>query len=231
MINVENALTRINRFAETGYLAGIILKRGWRNQRAVYDFLRSHLPKGSVKIVVPRQVHGADIAIAGSRGRVRNMSADGLLSLNPDVCLTIRTADCIPVLLADPGSGLFGAVHVGWRGLVAGILEETFFQIRNSGGSPGEMICYMGPAIGKCCFEVGDEVAAFFDDQYIVNRKGRLSVDMPGYTRNKIVESGVDESNLVVDNNCTSCGDGRYYSYRRDGEAPVQMVSFICRSQ
>jgi copper oxidase (laccase) domain-containing protein len=88
----------------------------------------------------------------------------------------------------------------------------------------------LGPSIGNCCYEVGDEVAALFEDHVISKRNDRFFVDLPKALKNKLISLGVRESNVGESPGCTSCLPDKYYSYRRDGKAPIQMVSFILKS-
>ncbi len=213
-------------FGSLGYTAGIVEKSAWKKQDQMYDFIADRDNGRKRDIIIPEQTHSADIAVVDNNSMAAGLSADGLLSESADICLTVRTADCIPLIFADP-SGLFGIVHVGWRGFAAGILNELFIEVRKRGRDAENSSVHLGPSIGKCCFEVGDEVAALFDDDFIEERNGRFYVDLPGAARNIISAYGVRETNVEISSECTCCGKERFYSYRRDGIAPIQMVSYI----
>lgn len=213
-------------FGSLGYIAGIVEKSDWKEQDQIYDFIADRDNGRKRDIIIPKQTHSADIAVVDNNSISAGLSADGLLSESADICLTVRTADCIPLIIAD-SSGIFGIVHVGWRGFAAGILDELFIEVRKRGYDAENSSVHLGPSIGKCCFEVGDEVAALFDDDFIEERNSRFYVDLPGAAWNIISAYGVKETNVEISSDCTCCGGDRFYSYRRDGFAPIQMVSYI----
>lgn len=143
---------------------------------------------------------------------------DALITAEPGLLLTIRTADCIPVLIADPVRRAVAAIHAGWRGTVSGIAGKTVKKMTESFSSdPGDLIAAIGPGIGKCCFEVGPEVAAQFaiDGMY---------VDLADANRRDLISEGV--SRIAVGAPCTCCQAGLFHSFRRD-KAHGRMVSAI----
>jgi polyphenol oxidase len=156
-------------------------------------------------LALARQVHGADVieVAPGSSGVVGE--ADGLIARAPGVVIGILTADCAPVLLhGDEGVAV---LHAGWRGLVAGVVEEG---IRALGGARR---AWGGPAIRACCYEVGPEVVDAFEARGLpVSRRDR--VEPATAAAAALRSAGV--SSITVSEVCTSC-DERYYSYRRDG--------------
>jgi polyphenol oxidase len=95
-------------------------------------------------------------------------AGDALLTAEPGILLTVRTADCLPVLLVDARLRVIAAVHAGWRGALARVIEKTVGELRRMFGSaPGNLVAALGPAIGSCCYEVGDEVVDAFRAQFI----------------------------------------------------------------
>jgi YfiH family protein len=183
------------------------------------------------------QVHGARIVVvrAGDDpAEVARQQADGLCSDLAGVAVGIYVADCVPVLLADPRTGAFAAVHAGWRGTVAGILPVAIETMaRAYGSAPADLRVALGPAIGRCCFEVGPEVASAFAGWpgAVLEEPGRKPhVDLRLVLRQQAVVAGVSE--VFVDGGaaCTSCDpEGRFYSYRRDASRTGQHVGFITR--
>lgn len=226
----KNSHLVIGHFNDMGFTAGMILKAEWQSQDDVYNFIRQKLLPPKKELVVPTQVHGAEILVLDENDMTPTREVDGTFSRSPAHCLTVTTADCIPMLMADPVSGFFAAVHIGWRGLVGGIAENSFRQAKELGMVPAEMKIYLGASIGVCCFEVGHEVAVLFEDQHVQVRNGRSFVDLRNAVRNKIMALGVAQSNIGGADACTYCNPDRYYSCRRDKNAPVQMVSFIFKS-
>jgi YfiH family protein len=134
--------------------------------------------------------------------------ADGHASAAEGVAAMVLAADCLPVVLGAQGA--VAAVHAGWRGLVAGVLEEGVRALREVGGS-GEVVAVLGPCAGPCCYEVGEEVHAAFRGAH---REGRL-IDLRAIASDRLLAAGVAEVRDVVA--CTIC-DERYFSHRREGE-------------
>lgn len=227
--NVETT-GEIKIFQSLGFSAGVVSKGHWKKQEDIYNEIAGRLPETDIRIIRPKQTHSAEILQIEEIGNLSGPVADGLIADSEKVCLTVRTADCIPVLFAGKSAGIYGILHIGWRGLAGGIIESLFNRLKGLKIRPGDLVFYLGPSIGKCCFEIGDEVSALFDDVYIYKKNGRYFADLPGVSRNKIVRCGVKENDIWVSPECTFCERGRYYSYRRDGAAPLQMVSYIFKT-
>jgi len=134
--------------------------------------------------------------------------ADGHATAAVGVAAMVLAADCLPVVLGAEGA--VAAVHAGWRGLAAGVLEEGVRALRDVGGG-GEIVAVIGPCAGVCCYEVGEEVHAAFADAY---RDGRL-IDLRALARDRLLAAGVSKVSDVPA--CTVC-DERFFSYRREGE-------------
>lgn len=172
-----------------------------------------------------RQVHGAT-AVAARPGRVEE--GDALFTHTPGQVLAVVTADCVPVLLAAPDA--VAAVHAGWRGIVAGVVPATIERL----ATPAEaMTAWIGPAIGACCYEVGDEVAA----QVIgasgargasiarPGPRGRPHLDLRAAVARQLARAGVTAIRTI--DVCTRCDEARLWSYRRDGRRAGRNVALI----
>ncbi|CAM3810039.1 Laccase domain protein YfiH [Vibrio aerogenes CECT 7868] len=155
------------------------------------------------------------------------IDADGVFTETPGVVCAVMTADCLPVLMTNAVGNQVAAVHAGWRGLADGILENScrFFS--------GEIIAWMGPAIGKDAFEVGEDVVeAFtsFDGEAIkafkphTHHQGKWLADLALLATQRFNRQGVTA--VFHSNQCTFSHSGRYFSYRRDGVTGRQ-ASFI----
>ncbi|MGH2793395.1 MAG: peptidoglycan editing factor PgeF [Actinomycetota bacterium] len=166
-----------------------------------------------------RQVHGTRIVKVdgGVRGAGWDSpahvipDADALWTDEPDVGLVVLTADCVPILLADRDAGRIAVVHSGWRGLVAGIIEESVGAV----GNPDALVAFIGPAVGPCCYEVGEEVAAPAEARLgdVVRRRGdRTHLDLWRGATIALARSGVRE--IWPAALCTKCEPGRFYSHR-----------------
>jgi purine-nucleoside/S-methyl-5'-thioadenosine phosphorylase / adenosine deaminase len=163
-----------------------------------------------------RQVHGTVVqrvsAQDGSGGEAVAIDADGHATTLRGVGVMVLVADCLPVVLGSEGA--VAALHAGWRGLAAGVLEEGVRAVRELGGE-GEIAAVIGPGAGPCCYEVGEEVHAAFDERSTPGRRsaGR-NLDLPGLARERLEAAGVARVEDV--GVCTVC-DRRYFSHRREG--------------
>lgn len=143
------------------------------------------------------------------------------------IALSVITADCVPIVLAGP-RGL-AAVHAGWRGIVGGVVPAT---LEAAGGGSGWR-AWIGPAIGACCYEVGDDVAAQVaaasaPEVVIPGPAGKPHLDLVAAVRRQLSAAGVEEVRSVPD--CTRCDSERLYSYRREGKGAGRNMAFIWRS-
>jgi len=135
--------------------------------------------------------------------------------------IAIKTADCIPILLVDERRRAVAAVHAGWRGTVAGIAAGAVEAMRRRFGTdPRDVHAAIGPGIGKCCFEVGPEVAAEFGE------RGRAHIDLAAANRGRLLEAGVTPERIYTSNLCTKCRAEEFHSFRRDGAAAGRLYSF-----
>ncbi len=160
------------------------------------------------------QVHGTVVERVGEGstppeddGAQPTLEADGHAVAVPGVAAMVLTADCIPVVLGAQGA--VASLHAGWRGLVAGVLEEGVTALRDVGGG-GEIVAIVGPCAGSCCYEVGEEVHAAFGGSH---RHGS-NIDLRAIAHERLLSAGVTEVRDA--GGCTIC-DERYFSYRREG--------------
>jgi YfiH family protein len=228
---IEEGVYIFDNLRAAGFMAGTVLKGAWRNQAEIYDFVGTEILSGKKTIISPIQTHSSEIVFIHDPSNTDNNNADGIMSDSKEVCLTVKTADCIPILLADPSTGVFGAVHVGWRGFLAGIVEELLAEISERGLRPESIRFGLGPSIGKCCFETGEEVAVLFDESSVSVKHQAMLVDLKGAAIEKLLAAGVAAGNIEDVDDCTACSGEKYYSYRKTGDASLQMVSFIFRSE
>lgn len=178
-----------------------------------------------------RQVHGRRVLVidgAVPRADVGALDADGLAAAHPGLAVAVRSADCVPLLLAAPRLGAVAAVHAGWRGVVAGIAAEAIARLEALGAAPGELLAALGPCIGPCCFEVGEEVAAQFPLDVRRPRAGRKpTVDLRAALRLQLGAAGLRGTHISADAPCTYCDPDRLPSYRREGAAAGRITSWI----
>lgn len=183
-----------------------------------------------------RQVHGRDVLVAnGDAVALRELEADALVAEpRSGHAVAVRVADCVPVLLADPASGRVAAVHAGWKGVEARVVEAT---LRRMEGDARRFAAAIGPCIGPCCFEVGADVgariAAVSSPVVVVRRAGEKAfVDLRAAVRAQLralglADEAIDDVPGAGPEGCTRCDGGRYYSFRRDGDASGRLVGVI----
>ncbi len=222
-------IIQYDHFDKLGFTAGIIQKGPWDSKEEQYRKIEMGIANDDMQIIIPKQCHGSDVLIMEQDNQIAAQSFDGVISTNNGYCLTISTADCLPLLLADPVSVTFGAIHIGWRGLLGGIVENMFHEIKNLDIGFNRLYISLGPAIGDCCFEVGPEVAVLFEDRCVRRENGKSYLDIRGAVLEKLLSFGVLRNKVENVRECTSCDSEKYYSFRRDGNSPIQMVSYICK--
>jgi len=169
-----------------------------------------------------RQVHGRDYRWCNGPGTFHDFEADALLSREAGSALAVRTADCLPVLLADPGTGMAAAVHAGWRGTVANIVADTIEAMTNSGAERSRIVASLGPCIGPCCFAIDRDTAATLAtcadgaENHVKSEHGRYSADLSAINREQLLASGILPRHIEILSACTSCHPERFFSHRRD---------------
>ena len=155
---------------------------------------------------------------------------DALISNQPGTLLAVRTADCLPILIADPRNRAVAAVHAGWRGTIQEIAPKTVQAMaREFGSRPEDLVVAIGPGIGYCCFAVGPEVAVQFAP-YFPERKDlseRAEVDLTEATIRQLRRNDAGVRQIAGSGLCTVCQPEHFHSYRRDREAAGRMVAAI----
>ena len=122
-----------------------------------------YLEINAENLAIPEQVHSAVVEFARCPGMYP--VADGLVTQDPDIILTLKVADCVPVFLHDPSKNIIGLVHSGWRGTVENIVLNAIQLMEKNGTETGDIRCILGPAICICCYEVDGEVSKIFDEK------------------------------------------------------------------
>jgi hypothetical protein len=163
------------------------------------------------------QVHGTAVVVHDGGGVVPR--ADASIATQVGRVCAVLTADCLPVVLVDRAGSRVGVAHAGWRGLVGGVLEATIAALRCPGG---ELMAWLGPAIGPAAFEVGPEVREAFtarssslSECFVENARGRFQADLYGLARCQLTAAGV--SAVYGGDGCTASDPRRFFSFRRDG--------------
>lgn len=190
-------------------------------------------------VVRPRQVHGAQVAVVRD-GRAEPPEADAILSGgpgNPSHPVGIVTADCLPVLAASRSGRIVAAIHAGWRGLAAGVLEAGIAELAKRVGPREEITAVIGPHIGVCCYEVDAAVTGPLSNRFgrslvaaatRATRPGHWRLDLARLAHSELVRAGVAEGRCaIVASACTCCDPSGFESYRRDGSGAGRMLHCI----
>lgn len=181
-------------------------------------------------IVLPEQVHGNDIALAGKEDIGKMIKgADGLVTLAEDVPIGVRTADCVPILFYEPVKKIAGAVHAGWRGTQAKISQKMIDKIMSLGGDPREVLVSIGPHICVNCYNIPSERARLFPKDAIGKRGGEFYLDLFLANLNQLKETGVDAENIEILPFCTyhDSGFSSFRKSKKEGTSLSEMLSFI----
>jgi hypothetical protein len=184
-----------------------------------------------------RQVHGAEVRLlregdpSWGEGADRPQG-DALLTRRDDTAIGVATADCVPILIGDPASRWLAAVHAGWRGTAAGVLRAALGALAAAGATADRIHIGLGPSIGPCCFEVGDEVLEALRradpgaDAFIHPGRPRSRVDLVEANRRQALAGGVAPDRIASAGLCTVCEPDLLESYRRSAGAPGRMIAF-----
>ena len=174
------------------------------------------------RLVLPTQVHGNVVSAIAYNAKDQALRAedlkqtDGMITNSSDVSLGILVADCIPVFLFNPLVPAAGLIHAGWRGTVKGIVSKGLRAMRERfGANPCDCLAWLGPSIGVCCFEVGDEVTEIFKNAFghLDMDFGRF-IDLKEVNRQILIQEGVPPGQIDLCSECTCCGEG-FFSHRR----------------
>ena len=179
-------------------------------------------------ITTIRQIHSASVVEAEHPGVAGQ--GDAIITDRAGLTLSVRTADCLPILMVDTRHRALAAVHAGWRGTISGIAPNTVQAMAaRFGTQPEDLRIAIGPGIGKCCFEVGSEVAIqfqkLFPERSDLDRRTHL--DLIEANRRQLRQLGVTGAQIGTLNLCTVCHPDDFHSFRRDGEAAGRMMSGI----
>jgi YfiH family protein len=200
------------------------------------------------RVIRLKQVHGASVVVVPREAHTpasEHSDGDALVSDDPSVALAVRVADCAPILLADTDTNAVGAVHAGWRGTAAGIVTATVKTMGDRFGTKaGNLVVAIGPAIGRCCYDVGPELVDAFAahghardliDRWFLSpppRRGEsgratLRLDLAGANRDQLLLAGVPEHRVYVSGLCTAMHLDVLTSFRAEKEHAGRLAGVI----
>jgi YfiH family protein len=207
----------------------------WSRDGVVAGFgSRDAQPPASV--VTVKQVHGTNVVTCDrlAAGEHRDVAADALVATRAGVLVGVKTADCVPILLRSPrtihgGERWAAAVHAGWRGTAAGVIAAAVADATQRGHAAEELCAAVGPSIGACCYEVGDDVADTFRGLGlpVLESGPKPHLDLASIAAELLVRAGLLPENVARMAPCTRCNRDRYHSYRAFGPSAGRQVSWI----
>ncbi len=214
--------------ASSGIFSGLNCGLGSSDQTEAVDLNRKRVAEAMevdpVEMVGVHQVHSPNVVTVDAPLNGERPKADALVTNVPGLALTILTADCQPVLFADPDAKVIGAAHAGWRGALDGVLEATLDTMESLGAKRENISAVIGPTISQAAYEVGPE---FLDDfmaespenaRFFANGQGdRLQFDLPAFGLHRLRQANV--GNAEWTRHCTYSDADRFYSYRRSTHA------------
>ncbi len=219
MWRVTCGFCRDSSFERRGGLAAVVTTRSLGDMQKPGFLAKALRRLGQVgnRWVAGEQVHGVRVRTALKPSAPKRLPAtDGFVTRRNDLSLSIRVADCAPVFIADPRRKVLAVVHAGWRGTRAGILRKAVARMKKEFGSRArDLRVAVGPHIRPCCYEIGPDVARFFQKGGIQRRGGKLFLDLAAVLRREARRAGVPAGRISISTHCTA-HDERFYSFRRD---------------
>lgn len=182
------------------------------------------------------QLHTNTVKVVGkediNKGIFREwtMGVDGVVTKEKNVPLMCYSADCVPTLFYDPKAQIIGAVHGGWRGTKDNIVKNAVECMEKEGSVKEDIIAFIGPAIGMCCYEVSEDVGREFSEysQAVIKKdNGKYMLDLKAVTKMQLVNAGLKEENVENSLICTSCENDKFFSHRKGNGKSGLLGGFI----
>jgi hypothetical protein len=194
----------------------------------------------AARLATVSQVHSDRLHILDEKTPVENGQADALATRRERIAIAVQVADCFPILVADVRRRVVAAIHAGWRGTLARIVEKTAAGLRTAFGTdPADVVTAIGPGIRSCCFEVGPEVVEQFQAAYPrvqlsrphPTRSGKYLLDLMQALWIQFEAVGLKADRIFDQGGCTCCNTGEFFSYRREGRHSGRMMGIIALRQ
>ena len=195
-------------------------------ERIKHTFYNAKDFQNAERPVLMTQVHSADVLVLDEYTDAMP-AVDALVTKTPNINLTVKTADCAPVLLADDKNGVIGAVHAGWKGAFQGVIENTILKMLELGADLQYIHAAVGPCLHLESFEVSDDFKALFprtEHHFFAQKNGKEYFDFLAYVVHRIRRAGIQSVETIDVNTYTSSD---YFSYRREPENPGRQYSCI----
>lgn len=180
----------------------------------------------SDRVAIPRQIHSNVVQYAESPGSYP--SCDGLITDIPGIYLCVTVADCIPVLILDAKCKVVAAIHAGWRGTASMIAQVGVMKMVDEFHcKPKDMVAYIGPGAGGCCYTVGADVKEMFAPQFVRIEGKEIFIDLKAAIVSQLISRGIARESIEVSPHCTIDNPSVFHSYRRDKKSSGRMMGVI----
>lgn len=179
-------------------------------------------------VVFMNQTHSDTVVVANE---AKVYDCDAFITDKQNIALAVMVADCIPIFYYDPVNEAYAAIHAGRVGTFKHIGLKTLQLMHKEYGTEAkDLIVYIGPSIGKCCYEVSKEMADIvkrsFGKEFVTNR----NIDLKAINKNTLIDEGVVHENIIVDKTCTKCYSEQFYSYRQEKERSGRFIGIISKN-
>jgi YfiH family protein len=180
------------------------------------------------ELAIPLQIHSATVLVVDAPGEFQE--CDALITDTNGIALVVTVADCVPIMLFDPGQKVIGIVHAGWRGTADKIVMRTVEKMQEKFGTETKnILAYIGPSAGSCCYEVSKDVAVKFENKIVPCNTTKIFVDLKKENAAQLQKQGVRAEDIEVSTHCTICENQLFHSYRRDGRTSGRMMAVMCQ--
>ncbi len=194
------------------------------------------------KILYASQVHSGNVKIIDEEAIANGVLAncpetDAMLTNIPGICLMVMVANCVPIVLFDPVQVVIAVIHAGWRGTVQNIVSNTVgAMIERYGSDPADIIAAIGPSIGPCCYEVGEEVKAKVESSFgstegcLIKQidSGKYHFDLWFANHKQLISNGLKGVNVETASLCTKCKPDVFYSSRASNGLTGRFAAGLC---
>jgi YfiH family protein len=219
---------------QTRYFEGHAIQ-AYENDRILFGFSESGFSAAALKrffgpqpLLFLNQIHSA--RIVKDREWRAGSESDGLFLENPGLVAIIQTADCLPLFFFNRDFTIGGVIHIGWRGLWQGI-EKNLMEMLP--GKRENYLFYLGPAIEKKCYPVGEDLRLLFKDKpyaeniFFSGRSGKYLLDLKAGLTMSLINSGIGADQIQDSGLCTFCSANHFPSFRRDGKTGKRIFNFL----
>ena len=187
------------------------------------------------QLVCAQQTHSDNVYIVEEKDKGKGSlnykeaisDTDAFITKEKNIALSIFIADCLPIFIIDKKKNIIALVHAGWRSTKKSLIKKTIFVMQQAFESkPKDIDIFFGPAIRKCCYEVGEEFLDYFT-RGITKKNNKIYLDLIGINSLQLKEIGILESNIFDSNICTCCQNDKFFSYRREKDLCGRQMAMV----